>query len=580
MGSLNRFRALAMALVAAVLVAMAAAGVAGAITRHVMLARLQTRAGQDLRLRQALLTSEIARFRLLPRALADDRDLVAATPVPGHTPAPAAQAALNRKLEALAQEFGAAAIYVIDRQGMAFGASNWRQPHSFIGRDYTFRPYFQQALQTGQAQQFALGTASHRPGLYLATRAAGGAAVVVVKLEFDGIESAWRRAGGITYVTDRAGVILVASRPAWRFAATTPLDPGLARVERLSLGVAALPTAPFALARDGMVVPAGTDTPHLAVATAPDAAGWQVNLALPLAGAVYPAVRVAQAITALIVLLIGAVAAALVERARQRRRRTAQLESAVAQATAELRSEIHERAAAEARAATLREGLRQANRLATLGQVTASVAHETAQPVAAIRNYAASATLLLNRGESAEVAHNLAAITRLADRIGAVTEHLRGFARKGSRGDGAVPLAEAIDGARLILKEQLGRVALSLPAPDPAWQVRAEKTRLEQVLVIVLQNAIEALAGTAAPAIRLDIRRDGAMVDVDIADNGPGLAPDIAARLFTPFATSRPMGLGLGLVIAKDIMEEFGGSLVHVSSPAGACFRLSLAVAE
>ncbi len=210
---------------------------------------------------------------------------MAATPVPGHTPAPAAQAALNRKLEALAQEFGAAAIYVIDRQGMAFGASNWRQPHSFIGRDYTFRPYFQQALQTGQAQQFALGTASHRPGLYLATRAAGGAAVVVVKLEFDGIESAWHRAGGITYVTDRAGVILVASRPAWRFAATTPLDPGLARVERLSLGVAALPTAPFALARDGMVVPAGTDTPHLAVATAPDAAGWRVNLALPLAGA-------------------------------------------------------------------------------------------------------------------------------------------------------------------------------------------------------------------------------------------------------------------------------------------------------
>lgn len=252
----------------------------------------------------------------------------------------------------------------------------------------------------------------------------------------------------------------------------------------------------------------------------------------------------------------------------------------MAQATAELRSEIHERAAAEARAAALREGLRQANRLATLGQVTASVAHETAQPVAAIRNYAASAALLLERGESAEVAQNLAAITRLADRIGAVTEHLRGFARKGSRGESAVPLAEAIDGARLILKEQLGRVALSLPAADPAWRVRAEKTRLEQVLVIVLQNAIEALASTADPAIRLDIRRDGAMVQVDIADNGPGLAPDIAARLFTPFATSRAMGLGLGLVIAKDIMEEFGGSLVHVPSPTGACFRITLAVAE
>jgi two-component system C4-dicarboxylate transport sensor histidine kinase DctB len=82
----------------------------------------------------------------------------------------------------------------------------------------------------------------------------------------------------------------------------------------------------------------------------------------------------------------------------------------------------------------LREGLRQANRLATLGQVTASVAHETAQPVAAIRNYATSAALLLDRGMADEVRENLAAITRLADRIGAVTQHLRGFARKGSRG--------------------------------------------------------------------------------------------------------------------------------------------------
>lgn len=560
-----------------VLLALAAAALAGALARQVLLDRLETRATQDLRLRQALLASEMVRFRLLPRALADDRDLVAAA----QSAAPAARAALNRKLEALAQEFGAAAIYAIDARGLAFGASNWRRPESFIGRDYTFRPYFREALRDGEAQQFALGTASHKAGLYLATRAAAGQAVVVVKLEFDAVESAWRAAPGVTYVTDRQGVILVASQPAWRFAATLPLAAETARAERLALGVAALPPAPFARTGNGLLTLAGdTSGPYLPVATAPDAAGWRLNLALPLAGAVEPGVRGVQAVTALIVLLLGIATAALVERARQRRRRTAQLESAVAHATAELRSEMQERAAAEARAATLREGLRQANRLATLGQVTASVAHETAQPVAAIRNYATSAALLLDRGMADEVRENLSAITRLADRIGAVTQHLRGFARKGSRGESAVSLAEAIEGARLILKDQLARVALVLSPLDPAWLVRAEKTRLEQVLVIILQNAIEALAETPGPAITLSVASEAAMLHVTIADNGPGLAPEIAARLFTPFATSRPMGLGLGLVIAKDIVEECGGALTVQPGGPGACFRISLARAS
>jgi two-component system C4-dicarboxylate transport sensor histidine kinase DctB len=123
-------------------------------------------------------------------------------------------------------------------------------------------------------------------------------------------------------------------------------------------------------------------------------------------------------------------------------------------------------------------------------------------------------------------------------------------------------------------------VALVLPPLDPAWLVRAEKTRLEQVLVIILQNAIEALAETPEPAITLSVASEAAMLHVTIADNGPGLAPEIAARLFTPFATSRPMGLGLGLVIAKDIVEECGGALTVQPGGPGACFRISLARAS
>ena len=557
---------------AALSLALIAAWISGETTRTIALGRLEARAAEGVRLRQALLASEISRFRLLPRALADDQDLVTAT----SRASPQAFAALNRKLEMLADEFGASAIYVIGRNGITFGASNWRQPDSFVGRNYSFRPYFTDALRHGNGQQFALGTASRKPGLFLATRAAGGT-VAVVKLEFDDIEAQWRAAQGITYVTDTQGVILVSSRTDWRFAATAPISAKARKAEERLAGVSAIAPQPFRRTSAQTIVPEGCDAAYLLATSTPDSSGWRLNLALPLASAVNTAVALAQAIALLVALLLFAITTVLVERARQRKLRTAQLENAVAERTAELHKEMQDRSAAEERAATLREGLRQANRLATLGQVTASVAHETAQPVAAIRNYATTTAILIDRGAIEDARANLATIERLSDRIGAITEHLRGFARKGRRGEmESVVAAEAIDGARLILKAQLSRITFALPDADRQLAVRAERVRLEQVLVILLQNAAEALADTDAPMVTLTIEHDSGAVRMMISDNGPGIAPDIAQRLFTPFATSRPMGLGLGLVIAKDIIEEFGGSLMLVPSQTGACFAITL----
>jgi two-component system C4-dicarboxylate transport sensor histidine kinase DctB len=294
-------------------------------------------------------------------------------------------------------------------------------------------PYFREALRDGEAQQFALGTASHKAGLYLATRAAAGQAVVVVKLEFDAVESAWRAAPGVTYVTDRQGVILVASRPAWRFAATLPLAAETARAERLALGVAALPPAPFARTGNGLLTLAGDNSgPYLPVATAPDAAGWRLHLALPLAGAVEPGARGVQAVTALIVLLLGIATAALVERAPT--------------------PPPHRASGKRGRPGHGRTAQREQERAAA-GRAPRLCAKDCARPIAWPRwarsppawpmkprsRSPRSATMPPARPAArsrhgGQVRENLAAITRLADRIGAVTQHLRGFARKGSRG--------------------------------------------------------------------------------------------------------------------------------------------------
>ncbi len=511
----------------------------------------------DARLRQALLASEVARFRLLPLALADDRDVIAAL-----TGSFAARRTLDRKLEALRRDTGAAVIYFVGRKGLAIAASNWREPRSFVGNDYRFRRYYRDALRTGAGEQFALGTVSHRPGLYLSRRSASGG-VVVVKLEFDAIERQWRAAGGTTYVTDRRGVVLVSSRPDWRFAATRPIAPAAAAAERADLFVMALLPAP--------VPPPQT----IAVTTEPNATGWRVTLiqsTRPIAGVV----RTAQVAALLGTLILAAIGWTLRERGRRRTERTLALESAVAARTADLSREIEERAAAEARADDLREGLRQANRLAALGQITASVAHETAQPVAAIRNYAASGELLLDRGDVEAVRGNLHAIGRLTERIGSVTSELRGFARKRTGAIGPVPLSEVVEGARLILKERLARVALSLPVIPPDLLVIAGRVRLEQVLVNLLQNATEALADSPAPRIDLTLTVEADTVRLHVADNGPGIAPEVADRIFTPFVTSRPSGLGLGLVISQDIMTDLDGALRLIPSASGATFEIAL----
>jgi two-component system C4-dicarboxylate transport sensor histidine kinase DctB len=541
----------------------------GLAVRGTVTARFAEQAAADARLRQALLASEVARFRLLPLALGDDRDLVAL--VAGR---PGAEAVMNAKLERLSGQLGSPIIYVIRRDGLTLAASNWRDPRSFLGKDYSFRPYFRAAAQTGSGEQFALGTVSHQPGLFFARRAAGGS-VVVMKMEFDRVEEQWREASGTTFVTDRDGVILVTSSPGWRYAATRALTPERSRIEREIIGVGDLRPAPYRVLRDGHIAIPGVPGDFLLTTSKPSPAGWRVNLALPLRG-VEATVRAAQVGAGLATLALFALALFLHQRGRRRAERTAQLEAAVAARTVDLRREIEERAAAEEHAAQLREGLRQANRLATLGQVTASVAHETAQPVAAIRNYAATSRQLLDLGAQDDVRANLKAIDRLAERIGTVTAELRGFARKGSRAGGPIALAEVVDGACLLLKERLSHVTFEPPEIAPGLMVFGGRVRLEQVLVNLLQNAIEALDGHPEPYLGVTLDAQTDTLRLLVRDNGPGIAPQVADRLFTPFATSRPSGLGLGLVIAKDIAEDFGGTLRLLPSDEGACFEITL----
>ncbi len=572
---LDRRRLILACVVGALILLAAALGLSGWAAQSAD-AAAEGDARQNARAHASLLESELQKFRLLPRVLTEFPDVRAGLA----DKSDAASRRLDRELEQLAARTDAAVIYVIDADGRTIAASNWRAATSFVGQDYRFRPYFRGAMAKGEAELFALGTVSGRPGLFLARRVdAGGRAlgVIVVKVEFDKLEAKWADSPATTLVTDGAGIVVMTSRPDWRFRSFGPIS--AATQKRLqatrSYGDAAL--APLAVG-DG----------YARASESVSLSGSRLRILQPTASARSSANATARVIFLILLILVGAAIVMLlriVERQALRQAAHEALEHEVAARTQELREantglqQASERQAeADRRYRAAREELAQASRLGSIGQITAGVAHEINQPVAAIRSFAENALAYLDRGQREKARGNLAHIVELTARVGAITGELRNFARRAPAPLGPVPLQSAIDGTLLLIGDRLRAtgIALDVTVENPAASVHADRVRLEQVLVNLLQNAADAVQGTAEPRVELRAHGDGPIL-IDVADNGPGVPAELVPQLFTPFVTGRPDGLGLGLAIASDIMAEFGGSLTLIASPlGGAGFRLSL----
>lgn len=570
----------------------------GETARRDAVAELARQSENAAALHAAVLRSELEKYRALPPAMATDADVARLLT----QPAGAQVEALNRRLEALAGQTRASAIYVIAPDGVTRAASNWREPISFVGADYSFRPYFIKAMRDGAAEFFALGTVSGRPGLFLAQRVSdsGGRhlGVVVVKVEFDALETEWRASGEPAYVVDPGGVVLITSVPAWRFRTLRPMD---ARSRQLTLadqtlGHGALTPLPFPTPTttqphlvEAPVDGSSGDWMHTSAETATP--GWTLHLLTPTRGAIETAVATARIMAALVITLLFGVLAVLLRRRQQAatRQRAAErarqdLEQRIAERTQDLRQanealnrQIEERVRAEAGREALRDELVQASKLAALGQIAAGVAHEINQPVAAIRTHAEIAAAYLERDQSAKAVRTLSRIDDLTARIGAITQELKSFSRKSAPRLEPVPLNAAIDGALLLLAGRLRQTSVRLERDKPDdVVVIADRFRLEQVIVNLIQNAIEALEGVSTPLVTLSIQVQEERTTLTVADNGPGVPESVRSQLFTPFVTSKANGLGLGLVICRDIVASFDGELDLRPTTDGAAFVITL----
>lgn len=576
--------------------------VADEFARNQALRMAGSEAATDAELKIALLNVALERPRAIPLVLSGDPDLAAALDGGG---APALDR-LNRKLEGLIEGTQSSVIYVTGPTGLTIASSNWRQDDSFVGSNYAFREYFQAAMKTGMSEHYALGNVSRRPGLYISRRidAADGRplGVVIAKVEFNRLETDWNIGGKPVYVVDRNGVVLMTSVPEWRFKTVAPIDEAQRKIisESLQFGNEALSTLPFRAARrasEGVPLihvdePGSARGDYLRLEVPVPTTSWTLHYLQPVAPTLNAIIREGRVVALATLMPLMALSAlwlwrrhkALKEKEEEQRAR-AELEMKVQERTRDLtktrdhlQAEItlHEKTTGELR--NVQHELVQANRLSILGQVAAGVAHEINQPVATIRAFADNARTLLKRDRLSEVTENLEDIAALTERIGTITTDLKILARKGRTAAEPVSVRLVLEGAVVLLRSRFsGQMdALDIALPDQDLRVLGSRIRLEQILINLLQNALEATETIDTARVEVRVREESDMIVISVSDNGTGIPEAIRAQLFSPFNTSKESGLGLGLVISNDIASDYGGRIEVASSEAGTCFSVFL----
>ncbi|MDQ2696469.1 MAG: ATP-binding protein [Pseudomonadota bacterium] len=546
--------------------------------------QLRERGAQTLNLYRLQIRSELEKFELFVKTLPTYPLLVETLA----DPADAGRiAAANRRLEefnALAQT---AVVYLIDTTGTVIAASNWNRPRSFVGINLDYRPYFQAALKEDIGRYFALGTTSQERGYFFAAPVRHQAVVVgvvVVKVGVDRFATPVLSGDDRIAVIDASGVVFIASDPAWQFRATRPLDAGTLRQIQENRQYSDADLTPLPPVKD-----------YLVQSVAMPEVGWEIHYFSHLAPA-YRAVMVAAVLAVLafaIALLAGLYLAQ--RRALIREKLAAQdalrqahdeLEAKVRERTAELRAsneclqrEIRERRQAE-------DELIQAGKLAALGQLSAGIAHELNQPLAAMRAYADNALTFLDRQGYAQARSNLAVIGELVGRIARITGHLKTFARKSPGRAEPVFLQRVVDYALSLMEPQIkaGSVQVVRDFPEPDVPVWGEAIRLEQVVVNLVKNALEAMQNQDRPKVlMIRIAASAGQVRLGVRDTGPGIPDAHLGQVFDPFFTTKETGegLGLGLSISNKIVREFGGSIQAGNHrDGGAVFTITLMPAD
>lgn len=562
-------------------------------------------AQRRLALFERTLEAIIERFHYLPVAISQARETRAALANPDDA---AAVEAANGFLSKLNETAGAGEIFLMENSGAVVAASNWWTLTSLVGTNYSFRPYFAEALRLGRAEYYAFGISTNVPGYFLSQRVDGPdgpLGVAVTKINLGEIEAAWWRSGELIGIVDVNDVVILSTRPDWRYRPLQSIS--RARIESISSqqrygenGVdnTGIITDRWFSRGAEFALLAGNDPETSGYFILQELRlpkhGWQLIAFTPLAplyGGAWTAAAAAGLGAAALLLIV----VLLVQRRRIIAQRLAdheRLEQRVAERTedlhianAALREEIADRIRAENAQREAQAGLVQAAKMASLGQALAGVAHEVSQPVAALTTHIASARLVAAQKQDADIGSILSTMDRVVDRLAALTGHLKTFARKETRIEMQADLGAVLANALDLVDHKLRAFGIDVEYTRHRGQlvVTGNPIHLEQVFINLIANAADAMEHTAIRVLSIGIRAKGRNVEVAVSDTGSGIPEGELANLFDPFYSTKEAGrgLGLGLSISYGLVRDIGGAITVASVPGkGSTFTVRLPLTQ
>ena len=473
-------------------------------------------------------------------------------------------------------------VYLMNASGLTLVSSNFQTPETFVGNNYQFRPYFSDAMRTGRGEFFAIGTTTGLPGYFMSEQVLSQQGtelgVAVVKVDLEPLQADWQLAGEKVFVSDTNQIILLSSHPEWKYRYLNPLsDQQLddLRRNRQFDGVELTPLGASSRA-DVLNMPSteGETASYLNRSVELSRPGWRLHYLV----AVEPLYQFALLSAAVVfILYILALTAILWMRERSRRAIAAvkaeqrlralndTLEDQVIERTAELQKRTTE-------LERIQRELVQSEKLAALGIMAAGLSHELNQPLTAVKTYAASGKKLIAKGATEQAETILDKIMTLTSRMSDITSQLKVFVRQAPaqhlKADWSARIAFVLDMLEHRIQQQ--GVDIKMDVPIKAM-VRADDARIEQVLVNLISNALDAVVECSTPELAINLHHHNQGWCLQIKDNGSGFSNDEIKHLFEPFYSTKKVGqgMGLGLFICYGLIQDLGGSIRAESIPSG-----------
>ncbi|WP_117235136.1 sensor histidine kinase [Vibrio maerlii] len=540
------------------------------------------------------ISSKLDKYAHIPELIAKDDLLVGLLQSPSNS---AQKDITNRYLESINNTIQSTDVYLLDTEGTTLAASNWNLSRSFVGKNYAWRPYFYHAVKGQAAQYFALGSSSKQRGYYFSypvIYAADVIGIIVVKMDLSTIEANWKDSNSIFVATDDNQVIFMSNKEGWLFKSLIPLTSQTRQQILNSRQYLDQPVRSLNLYGDVTSKQTELVTPHtsrlasdyLMSSLAMENHPLTIRVLTSKLTLLWPALSYGLLLTLLFVIAYLSILLNYQRQLKKRQFEQLQYEAKqkaeflVMERTAELHAEIGEKIKTETKLRETQDDLIQAAKLAVLGQMSASISHELNNPLAAIRSFADNGRRFLEKEKFERVDDNLSRISALTDRMAKISQQLRTFSRKSDRQDRAKQsLIPIIESAHELLIAQLKsyQINFQIDIPESLPQVDVNAIQLEQVVINLVTNAIQAFEVQQQRHVCLSVKVMNQSLIITIDDNGPGIELTQQRELFKPFVTTKKNGVGLGLSISQQLIEAMQGQLEVDSSPlGGARFIISL----